>query len=214
MTPLGPDANPQAVPYKILIAVAFDPTSESALLEGAKLARRTPGSELHIVHVASQSDGGGGTLSLLPSTDGPESPADALRRRVEFVWAQTGGMTVLAHIRSGDPAKEILQLAIDLAADLIVVGSHQRSGLQRLVLGSVAERVLHESHCPVLRVVPKDYGETVPSPRIEPACADCLTVRARSANAQFWCERHSKPYLAPHVYVPRDEVRTSMMPAT
>ena len=77
-----------------------------------------------------------------------------------------------------------------------MVGSHQRSGLQRLVLGSVAKRVLHDSHCPALRVVPKDYGETVPSPRIEPACPDCVAVRARSANAQFWCERHSKPYLA------------------
>jgi nucleotide-binding universal stress UspA family protein len=213
MTSQSPDANPQAVPYKILIAVAFDPTSESALLEGAKLARRTPGSELHLVHVASQSDVGG-TLSLLPSADGPEPPAEALRRRVELVWAQTGGMTVVAHIRSGEPAKEILQLAIDLAADLIVVGSHQRTGLQRLVLGSIAERVLHESHCPVLRVVPKDYGETVPSPRIEPACPDCLAVRARSANAQFWCERHSKPYLQPHIYVPRDEARPSIMPAT
>ena len=205
MTPLGPDANPQAVPYKILIAVAFDPTSESALLEGAKLARRTPGSELHIVYVASQSDDGG-TLSLLPSADGPEPPAEALRRRVEFVWAQTGGMTVVAHIRSGDPAKEILQLAIDLAADLIVVGSHQRSGLQRLVLGSVAERVLHDSHCPVLRVVPKDYGDTVPSPRIEPALPRLPAPPARAAPTRSsGASATASRIYAPHIYVPRDE---------
>ena len=213
MTPLTPSVGPAAVPYQILIALAFDPTLEGALLEGAKLALRTPGSELHIVHVTTHSDAIG-NLTLLPTAEGPESPADSLRRRVELVWAQAGGATVIAHIRAGDPAKEILQLAIDLAADLIVVGSHQRSGLQRLVLGSVAERVLHDSHCPVLRVVPKDYGETVPSPRIDPACPDCVTVRARSANAQFWCERHSKPYLQPHIYVPRDEARSSMMPAT
>lgn len=214
MSPLTPGANAQAVPYKILIAVAFDRTSESALIEGAKLALRTPGAELHLVHVASRSDEATATRTLMPTAEGPESPADALRRRVEQTWAQAGGMTVIAHIRSGDPAAEILQLAIDIAADLIVVGSHQRSGLQRLVLGSVAERVLHASHCPVLRVVPKDYSETVPSPQVEPPCPDCMATRKSSANARFWCERHDKPYLQPHIYVPREDPRASIMPAT
>jgi nucleotide-binding universal stress UspA family protein len=207
MTPSATEA-PEA-PYKILIAIAFDSTSQSPLAEGAKLALRTPRSELHVVHVASRSSDTG-TRTLLPTADGPEPPEDALRRRVEQVWAETGALSVIAHIRSGDPAQEILQLATDLVADVIVVGSHQRSGLQRLILGSVAERVLHHAHCPVLCVVPKDYRDTVPSARVEPVCTDCVETRKRSANAQFWCERHSKPYLQPHIYVPRDDGRPSV----
>ena len=41
----------------------------------------------------------------------------------------------------------------------------------------------------------------------------CLAARKESGNARFWCERHAKAYLQPHIYVPRDEARTSMFPA-
>jgi nucleotide-binding universal stress UspA family protein len=52
----------------------------------------------------------------------------------------------------GDPATEILKLAAEIRADLIVMGTHGRSGLGRLLLGSVAEGVLREAPCPVLTV--------------------------------------------------------------
>jgi len=52
----------------------------------------------------------------------------------------------------GEPAEQILSLAAALNCDLIVLGTHGRSGLQRLVLGSVAEEVLRKAHCPVLSV--------------------------------------------------------------
>ena len=53
---------------------------------------------------------------------------------------------------SGDPAERVLETARGLAADLIVMGTHGRKGLSRLVLGSVAERVVRESPVPVLTV--------------------------------------------------------------
>jgi len=52
----------------------------------------------------------------------------------------------------GEPAEQILRLAGDLNCDLIVLGTHGRSGLPRLVLGSVAEEVVRKACCPVLTV--------------------------------------------------------------
>jgi nucleotide-binding universal stress UspA family protein len=54
------------------------------------------------------------------------------------------------HVRFGDPGREIAGLAEQLKAELIVMPSHGRRGLARLLIGSVAERVLRLSHCPVL----------------------------------------------------------------
>jgi len=214
MTRSEPGADSKsAQPYKILIAVAFDPTAESALVEGMSLAAGHPGSELHVVHVASEPGTIDATRTLLPTADGPEEPAEKLRRRVELAWRAAGELQVVAHIRSGDPAQEILQAAIDIGADIVVVGSHRRTGLKKLVLGSVAEQVLHASHCPVLVVVAKDYAGTVTSPSVAPTCPECLAARKATANASFWCERHAKSYLQPHIYVPRDQPRSSVFPA-
>jgi nucleotide-binding universal stress UspA family protein len=54
--------------------------------------------------------------------------------------------------RAGDPALEIAQLAVDGEFDLIVMGSHGRSGIRRLVLGSVTHKLLSATHVPVLVV--------------------------------------------------------------
>lgn len=55
-------------------------------------------------------------------------------------------------VRLGDPGNVIAQRAEELGAELVIVGSHGRTGLTRLVLGSVAERVTRLAHCPVLIV--------------------------------------------------------------
>ena len=52
----------------------------------------------------------------------------------------------------GDPAREILALERQMAADLIVLATHGRKGVRRMLLGSVAEAVLREATCPVLTV--------------------------------------------------------------
>ena len=51
---------------------------------------------------------------------------------------------------SGDPGHEIVKYAEEIDADLIVIPSHGRTGLTRLLIGSVAERVVRLAHCPVL----------------------------------------------------------------
>ena len=61
-------------------------------------------------------------------------------------------MTVRHRLAEGNPADEILKAAGDLPADLIVMGTHGRRGLSRMVLGSVAEAVMRKAASPVLTV--------------------------------------------------------------
>ncbi|HEY2942017.1 MAG TPA: universal stress protein [Vicinamibacteria bacterium] len=62
------------------------------------------------------------------------------------------GLHVDGEVREGKPAGEIVRAAQDLGVDLIVMGTHGRSGFQRWVLGSVTEKVLRQAPCPVLTV--------------------------------------------------------------
>ena len=70
--------------------------------------------------------------------------------------AVAAGVAADIRIEDGRVADRILHAAADAAADLIVVGTHGRSGVQRLVLGSVAEKVVRQAACPVLTVPPGD----------------------------------------------------------
>ncbi len=66
--------------------------------------------------------------------------------------AQKAGVDVQAFVMTGKPADAILEIAKDKSADLVVVGSHGRTGLERLLLGSIAERVIVMSSCAALVV--------------------------------------------------------------
>jgi nucleotide-binding universal stress UspA family protein len=62
------------------------------------------------------------------------------------------------HVRTGDPFERILDGAEDLATDLIVLATHGRTGIKRLVIGNVAEKVVRHAPCPVLTMKPKNVG--------------------------------------------------------
>ena len=66
--------------------------------------------------------------------------------------ARAQGMTVRTIVRTGSPHEEIVNLATEERAELIIMGTHGRTGLDRLLLGSVADRVIRFSPCPVLTV--------------------------------------------------------------
>jgi universal stress protein A len=59
------------------------------------------------------------------------------------------------HVRNGDPFERILDSAEDLTTDLIVLATHGRTGIKRLVIGNVAEKIVRHAPCPVLTVKPK-----------------------------------------------------------
>jgi nucleotide-binding universal stress UspA family protein len=69
--------------------------------------------------------------------------------------AEAAGVAWDARIDEGVPAEQLLQYAHVLPADLIVLGTHGRSGFEHLVLGSVTEKVLRRAGCPVLSVPPR-----------------------------------------------------------
>jgi universal stress protein A len=64
------------------------------------------------------------------------------------------GVAVSTHVESGDPLHKILEFAKEHGSDLLVVGTHGRTGAGRWLLGSVAERLVRLAHCPVLTVPP------------------------------------------------------------
>jgi nucleotide-binding universal stress UspA family protein len=66
------------------------------------------------------------------------------------------GLCTTTLVGTGDPAQQILEVATIARADLIVMATHGRSGLQRLMLGSVADKVLHRTSAPVLLVRPPE----------------------------------------------------------
>lgn len=105
----------------------------------------------------------------------------------------------VSHISVGSPAREIAQIASDLEADLIVVGTHGRTGLRRLLLGSVAEGVLRLASCPVLVERPKaDASEAVPE--ITPPCPRCVDARFATGGKELWCEQHRERHGRRHTY--------------
>jgi nucleotide-binding universal stress UspA family protein len=72
------------------------------------------------------------------------------------------GITIEAVIREGSTAGEILSQAADLKADLLIMGTHGRSGFERFLLGSITEKVLRKANCPVL-TVPRRHPDAVPA---------------------------------------------------
>jgi nucleotide-binding universal stress UspA family protein len=86
-----------------------------------------------------------------------------LAQTKEFVAAEGApGVATEAVLREGNTSAEILDQAASMHADLLVIGTHGRSGFERLVLGSVAERVLRKARCPVL-TVPRRLPDAVPA---------------------------------------------------
>jgi len=89
---------------------------------------------------------------------------DAYADRLAEVAPDDPRVRMVRRLRRGDDATEILNVAAETGADLIVMGTHGRGGLSRLVMGSVAERVMRKAPCPVLTVRAPFQVPTAPEP--------------------------------------------------
>lgn len=193
--------------FVILTALQFDDTGDRALREAARIAQKSENAELHIVHAAAPSlatDNNGASTAI------PAQLSHAPSKLREFVDRSCAGtdLKVIAHVRVGLPHEVVLQVASELRADMIVLGTHQRTGIGKLVLGSVAERVMREACCPVLVATPKSYPA---SETIDPPCPQCVEARKTSGDPTVWCERHLHGRLRPHVYTPSDRAPVSVL---
>lgn len=121
----------------------------------------------------------------MPAVTGltPKAKADLTERLAAFVsGAKAAGVTVDTVLREGFVVDEILANANDMPADLVVMGTHGRGGFERVVLGSVTEKVLRKLTCPVL-TVPAHAGATptVPGPFTSILCATDFSNASLSA---------------------------------
>jgi nucleotide-binding universal stress UspA family protein len=131
---------------RILVPTDFSAASDAALAYGRKMADQFEAT-LHLLHVAEN--------PFLRAVSGDrrsreEAPARWLQDRLTEADRRRRAVTTVK--QSDEPAKEILRYAKSNDIDLIVMGTHGRTGLVRAVLGSVAEAVIRAAPCPVLTI--------------------------------------------------------------
>ena len=136
------------------------PTDGSAgmtrVIDHASDLARAHGAELHFVYVVNTA-----SFANLPMETSWESVTSMLEEEGEAALSAAEDRAVAGNVvtavREGPPSREVVEYAGEEECDLIVMGTHGRGGLNRLILGSVAERVVRSSEVPVLTV---RVGET------------------------------------------------------
>jgi nucleotide-binding universal stress UspA family protein len=152
-------------PTKILLATDGSSGAELAARTAVDLGQQT-NSELHVIHVWDIAT----TALIYPEATDPEGVElpdpileEDLERRAEQRGREVldeevervrsaGGTVAQAHLMRGEAPREIIHLAEDLGAGLVVMGSRGRGGIRRALMGSVSDSVVRHAHCPVLVV--------------------------------------------------------------
>jgi nucleotide-binding universal stress UspA family protein len=181
-----------ATPISVLAAIDFSGSSSLVVQHAVEAARQMKAEEIHFLHVR--------------TIDEDEAALEGARAEFEeWLAARLQGadgvpetVKVVAHEARGNPADVIIETASDLLSNLVVVGTHGRTGLSRMVLGSIAEAVVRSAGCPVLVVRPQMHAQSVP--RIEPPCPRCVETRSKSEGSALWCEQHAEKHGRRHTY--------------
>jgi nucleotide-binding universal stress UspA family protein len=154
---------------RMLVPTDFSPASDIAFEYGLDLATRE-GATMHVAHVLDESS----FATAYPDGFYAELPglrAQLLHEAEKRLAAladrcRSAGVQTTTEVLIGRTAPAIVEAASDWEADVIVMGTHGRSGFAHLVLGSIAERVLRTAPCPVLTVREKiQPSERADAPR-------------------------------------------------
>lgn len=135
---------------RILVPIDFSEQSRTALAVAVEIAgsRGQSGGQIAVVHILP--DLSPAEPGKLWNTVNPTSRIEHATMALND-WLKQGEQTPDAvEVSIGDPGAEICRIASERGADLIVLPSHGRTGLKRLLIGSVAERVVRLAPCPVL----------------------------------------------------------------
>lgn len=142
---------------RICCPVDFSAASRTALMEAARTAKGA-GAELVVLAVAEARRSKLSTDALVSPPELFEAEREEARRQLRG-WVEEAGVyapgLVRGEARVGDPAEEVLRFVREGGFDLVAMGTHGRKGIRRLVLGSVAEKVVREAPCSVLVVRPE-----------------------------------------------------------
>jgi nucleotide-binding universal stress UspA family protein len=155
---------------RILAPTDFSPSSDAALDYATMLAQRL-GASLHVLHVIEEPDVAGGWGSEIFVSELPRmrevAQQDAERRLRAIAAAnEQSRLEMSTEIADGRAARTIVDIARRRQIDLIVMGTHGRSGFVRLLLGSVTEKVLRTASCPVLAVRTIEHAADVTVERV------------------------------------------------
>jgi nucleotide-binding universal stress UspA family protein len=143
----------------VLFATDFSASSEAALPYATAICRHF-GSTLHTAHVLSDASilmmtGGVDYVSMSTIYEDAHTEAS---EKLDQISARLQGMPHHSYVRHGQVWENLAGIVRDEEIDLIVLGTHGRTGLGKLLLGSVAEDILRHAPCPVLTVGPKVFG--------------------------------------------------------
>jgi len=138
----------------IVVPIDFSSYTEK-LIEYALYIGRSLSAKLHLVHIV-ELIYGDGMMGMPMSAEFQLQYEKGMRDRmdelVQELEKQSPGST--GYIGSGEPVKEIVKYAESLQANLIIISTHGSKGLESILLGSVARRVVKHAHCPVLVMNP------------------------------------------------------------
>ena len=140
---------------KILFPTDLSPASQHALTWATSLARDC-GATLVIVHVEEPPTAYGGG-ELYAGAEQAMNRADLQKALTEIAPCDPA-VPCVHKLLVGDPAGMIVETAESEKVDLVVMGTHGRTGLKRLLMGSVAEAVVRRARCPVLTVKQPEDG--------------------------------------------------------
>jgi nucleotide-binding universal stress UspA family protein len=150
---------------RILCPIDFSDHSRRALDHAIAIARwyESTVTVLHVFSSAPVAAFGPGPVVVEPMVLTPVDRDQLLADTKAFAEAERApGVRIDAVLREGNAAREIVEQANSMTADLLVIGTHGRSGFERLLLGSIAERVLRTASCPVM-TVPIRLPDAVPA---------------------------------------------------
>jgi nucleotide-binding universal stress UspA family protein len=144
----------------ILLPTDFSECAESALPYAVQMARTTNARLLclHVIEPMMPPVGYAPVTEPLPTVDISEQLQASAERELPKLAEreECAGLEVEEVIAHGEAAAEIVRVARERDVDLIVISSHGRTGLGRMLFGSTAESVVRHARCPVLVVKPKD----------------------------------------------------------
>jgi nucleotide-binding universal stress UspA family protein len=167
--------NQLGTPYQVVAACDFSPLGDRAVLEALRACAQHAAAALHVLTVAAEGPSGvilpGADTHFIPQAEARERMQTHVGKLVDEFLARGGALPmdhVGVYVASGLPSERILALATAVDADLIVLGTHGRHGIGRMLLGSVAEAVVRRAPCGVFVIRPRDFLQGEKVPEIQP----------------------------------------------
>jgi len=188
-----------------VVAVDFTEYGDQALSLGLAMLQQGQVSALHLAHVLDPRD-----VIDHPEKRALETEEEVIELAPRTMLARAAALATLddaerqllkPHARIGRTVPTLIQICVDYEADLLIVGTHARRGMQRVLLGSVAEALVREAPCPVLIARPTDYQGRSKTPLPDqpyppgetPATTEVPFERTLSTSTDSWRPSDSGP---------------------